>query len=239
MTATTSGTSAESISNVPIDDELLIMAANHLAALQHGHQPDEDLACRWHHFYIKCNRIVEQSISMLLTCPMDRGDCVQEVWWHLLRRLKNLVTCSFEVNFEAWLTGLARNQALLILRKQTRNRTRNSDPNVLDSTFTDGKDDPTWVLEKRFERSLLSNILEQLEKSVPATSYRVFVMSRIEGLTAKEIAEELGLTLNQVQSRHFRIYKKFQQSCLQIQRKLDLNGLDSTSNHKPRPNLPR
>jgi RNA polymerase sigma factor (sigma-70 family) len=229
----------EKNSTEKIEDDLLVLAAGYLAALNRGDQPDETLTCHWHQFYFECNRIIEQHLAKLLKCPMDRSDCLQEIWWQLLRRLKDVKKFFYSVTFEAWLTGLCRNQARLILRKKTLKRSINIDPKTLDSTWINWKDDPVRILEQRFERSLLNTALEQLEKSVSATSYRVFMMYRFEGRSAKEITDLLELTLNQVQSRQFRVHKKFKQWCRQFQSNVLIHRLELKNKNQLRPNRPR
>ena len=149
----------------------------------------------------------------MLVCESDRSDCLQEVWFHLVTRMRNVRGFSFGVSFDAWLTGFAKNQARLLLRKRTRQSTVNDEPKILESTRNEWKDNPYRILEQLSELSQLKSILEQLERSVSFTSYRVFFLFRIEGHSMQEIAEKLNLTEHQARDRHYFVSRKLDHLC--------------------------
>lgn len=95
------------------------------------------------------------------------------------------------VSIEAYMRGMARNYALKTLREERRFMPMGEA--LANQPSEDSSDMDTYIRE-------IEDILEQTLSQMPAQQKRVFLMSRRDGLSNKEIAARLGISVRTVES---------------------------------------
>ena len=133
----------------------------------------------------------------------DAEDAVQEAF---LKAFQHLDQFREEAKFSTWLTRIAMNQALMLLRKRRSKR----EVSIDDDFQSEDGDLPFEVAdwapnpEDLYRTAQLREILrEALQKLGPGLRV-VFVLRDIEGFTIQQTAETLGLSEVAVKARSFR-----------------------------------
>jgi RNA polymerase sigma-70 factor (ECF subfamily) len=136
----------------------------------------------------------------------DAEEVVQQTFLSVIEHLKDFRE---EAQFSTWLTRIATNHALALLRKRSRRRT----VPLAEDGSQEGYDDlphpqfiaqwretPEQIASRRETRRILDEALGQLDEK-----YRlVFVLRDVEGLSTAETAEALGITEANVKVRLLR-----------------------------------
>ena len=150
------------------------------------------------HVYSLARRIVGQ--------VQDAEEVVQQTFLSVIEHLKDFRE---EALFYTWLTRIATNHALALLRKRSRQRTvpladdRTEDPDrgaPHPEFISQWRETPEQIASQRETRRLLDQALEQLDEK-----YRlVFLLRDVEGLSTKDTAETLEITPANVKVRLLR-----------------------------------
>jgi RNA polymerase sigma-70 factor (ECF subfamily) len=134
----------------------------------------------------------------------NRQDAEDAVQRSFQRAFTNLYRFREDSTFSTWVTRIAINDALMLLRQRRANRRlqENNDdteaPSVLDST--DKGPTPEQALVENEMRVAVIRAISHLHKSL-----RIVVLLReLLGLTSAETARRLGLTVTAVKARTFR-----------------------------------
>ena len=164
----------------------------------------------WHKVY--------RTVLRILRNQEDAEDAVQRAFQRVLTNLKNFRQDS---SFLTWLTRIAINEALLVLReRRTREHIdrsrRDADEKPLE--ISDGRPSPEQMLCESECRARLHQAIDQLREKL-----RVVVKHReLQGLTSAETARRLGLTVNVVKSRTFNarklLKKRLQRNFIKLNR---------------------
>jgi RNA polymerase sigma-70 factor (ECF subfamily) len=141
----------------------------------------------------------------ILRNQQDAEDAVQRAFQ---RALVNLERFREDSTFSTWLTRIAINEALMLLRQR---RTRepllenrvDADQEYGDLDIADGGPTPEEVLCETERRAALLQAVGQLRENL-----RIIVLHRdLKGLTSAETAKLLGLAVSTVKARTFRARK--------------------------------
>jgi RNA polymerase sigma-70 factor (ECF subfamily) len=97
-------------------------------------------------------------------------------------------------SFSAYLFTIAKNFALKIIRKNIQQTLLEQNLSLLQTSK--GTDQP----DKTLLASELENELNQLVEQLPQRARQVFLLRRMEGLTNKEIAEKLDISISTVEN---------------------------------------
>jgi len=142
-----------------------------------------------------------------LRTRLDPEDVLQEV---AIEAIHSWQTLDDPQNVGAWLVTLARRKVARILRDQVgvaaRDPRRECKVNT-DVPLVDRRSGPVTVADRKDRLKLLEAALERL----PEQHREVIVLSRIEGLSAKEIGERMGRSENAVHLLLGRALKKLAQ----------------------------
>jgi RNA polymerase sigma-70 factor (ECF subfamily) len=133
----------------------------------------------------------------LLSHEADALDAVQEGF---LKVLTNLQRFRGESTFKSWLLRVVSNAALDIGRQRQLTESRFSSP--LSLTEQDWID-PSPAPESDLDRSDLRQQLDHAVSSLPEHQRLVFVLHADGGLSYREIADMLGISIGTVMSRLF------------------------------------
>ena len=137
----------------------------------------------------------------ILRNEQDAEDAVQRAFQ---RALMNLQKFREDSTFSTWLTRIVINDSLMLLR-QRRTREPIHEKSVDDSQddrsveIADGRPTPLEILCESERRATVHQAIAQLRESL-----RVVVMhTEMQGLTSRETARRLGLTVSAVKARSF------------------------------------
>ena len=142
-----------------------------------------------------------------LRARMDPEDVLQEV---SIEAINSWHTLADDKNAGAWLVVLAKRKVARVLRDQVgvaardprRERSMKSD-----LPLADRRSGPITVADQKDRLQLLGQALDRLSED----HREVILLARIEGLSAKEIAERMGRTENAVHLLLSRAIKRLQQ----------------------------
>jgi len=136
----------------------------------------------------------------------DAEDVVQQTFISLIEHLEQF---RGEAAFSTWLTKIATNHALALLRKRSRQQAaqlveqtdEDSYANVPRPQFiAQWRETPEQIASRNETRQILAEALEQLDDK-----YRlVFLLRDVEGLSTQETAEVLGISQANVKVRLLR-----------------------------------
>ena len=181
------------ISDRPDPELVLAAKAGDLAAL-------EELATRH-------ERQIYTLAFRILRNPHDAEDVTQQAF---LSALENLTTFRAESSFATWLSRIATFAALRIIRKRkgldTVSLEEATEPlEDYDSVphpeyIADWRESPERLVERNEIQRLLDDALAQLDEK----HRLVFILRDVEGLSVKETADALGLSMANVKVRLLR-----------------------------------
>ncbi|MHC4177720.1 MAG: sigma-70 family RNA polymerase sigma factor [Planctomycetota bacterium] len=136
----------------------------------------------------------------------DAEEVVQQTFLSVIEHLKDFRQ---EALFSTWLTRIATNHALALLRKRSRHRTvplandhtGEADQEVPHPDYiAQWRETPEQIASRHETRELLDQALEQLDEK-----YRlVFLLRDVQGLSTNETAETLGISPANVKVRLLR-----------------------------------
>lgn len=145
----------------------------------------------------------------------DCEEIVQEVFIKLWNNRENIREAD---TFESFLYTIAKNHIYNVLRKNI-HRKAFDDYNLshlLKESFN---------IEEEQNFAELFIIVKSITKSLPEQRRKVFVMSRFKGFTNKEIAKELNISINTVETHIKLALKKFREVLKQNEYLLSNAGL--------------
>ena len=138
-------------------------------------------------YYIRYGPMVMRRCRQLLKDEEKALDAMQEVFTKLLlnkKRLKNLFPSSL-------LFRISTNVCLNIIRSQHKFRTFNQGDILAGIALHDESED----------RFIIQDILERIFKREKKSTREIAVMYFVDGMTLREVAEEVGLSLSGVRKR--------------------------------------
>ena len=149
------------------------------------------------------SRRVLHKIYRITNNWQDAEDVLQE---SLMRAFVHLHTYECRASFSTWLTRIAINTALMLLRKKKGALRSTSDGNLYDIAqsemleLRDHRDNPEQHYARRQRASILSGAMLRLRPE----SRRILELQQAGELTTREIAESLGISEPAVKSRLLR-----------------------------------
>jgi len=144
---------------------------------------------------------IYHTVFRILRNRQDAEDAVQRSFQ---RAFTNLCRFREDSTFSTWVTRIAINDALMLLRQRranTRLQENNHDteaPSVLDST--DKGPTPEQAFAETERRAAVLQAISYLRESLRT----VALLRELQGLTSAETARRLGLTVTAVKARTFR-----------------------------------
>ena len=123
-----------------------------------------------------------------------------------LKAFQHLADFREDSRFYTWIVRIAVNEARMKLRKRRSSKevpfeeTEGQDGEVLVRDYADWKPNPEQTLAREEMEQILRNAIQ----SLPPGFRTVFYLRDVEGLSADETAQLLGLTIGAVKARLFR-----------------------------------
>lgn len=189
-----------------IEQALLANAKEFLRQRLEGHAPDALLTQQWEEFHRVYSAFLHQMATRFGLDAQETEDLIQAVWLEVCLHLPEVNSPSRPSGLRAWLFTLIRNQALKFLRWKQRHPVQllqNLDANELIG-LTAG---PADQADEACDRELLDVLLTEMQKEVPAEHYRLLILRLVEGRSAAEAAQALGLSAAQFKERQKYLFR--------------------------------
>ncbi len=122
--------------------------------------------------------------------PDDVEDAVQETLWIIYRKINRLRTSKA---FVSWIFQIVRNECYALVR-QMKYRADDIEISKLDYL------DYACATDQDLYSTLAKDLITAIER-LPPNQREVLILRDIEGLTAPEVAEKLGIKMETVKSR--------------------------------------
>jgi len=125
--------------------------------------------------------------------PADREDLTQDALAVVLRQMPDFQHCGRPGAFRAWLRGIATN----LLREYWRARPAAQADSILVELADPGSGlNRAW--NEEHERHVLAGLLDLARPEFAESTWQAFRRTGFDGKPARQVAEELGLTVNAV-----------------------------------------
>jgi RNA polymerase sigma-70 factor, ECF subfamily len=169
--------------------------------------PPAPLSEAWDRFYNLYTPRFDGFLRKSGLTEAEREDCLQDVWSAVVVHLARLSYDSGRARLSTWLMTLVRNQAMDTLRR----RRRSAAPISMTADPIDPGLGPLAACEILGTRALVSSVLGELSNQVSAVNFQVLTQRAMDGRTSLEVANNLGLTPEQVRFRLHRMKRKFRE----------------------------
>jgi RNA polymerase sigma factor (sigma-70 family) len=136
----------------------------------------------------------------------DRDDLTQRVLEVLLRRMPEFRHNGQPGSFRAWLRGIAIN----MLREFWRRRPAPACGSVLEQ-LVDPHSSLSRMWDKQHERHVLHSLMELVEPEFPEATWQAFRRLALDGAAARDVAAELGKSVNAVLVAKSRVLARLRQ----------------------------
>jgi RNA polymerase sigma factor (sigma-70 family) len=166
---------------------------------------DPALADAWARFYREYAQLLRVVVGRSRRRLVDPDDATQEAWLILISRFSIDLTGEASDEFRAQVVVAIRNHLADLKRRARRRR---FEPLVEDEAdaLVGREEDPATTCDRDLVGTLVCAVLEEARDRVSELSHRIIVLRWLEGRTAAEIAETLGMTVAQVRDRHRRVF---------------------------------
>ena len=138
----------------------------------------------------------------------EADDLTQDV---LIRMIQKLDSFHGDAQFGTWLYSVTRNAATDRFRKQARRRRLATAPTAFEDLVPTGPEDPMKAVERREVSSLVRLFFAEL----PDRQREVFDLVELQGLSAAEASEMLGIEPVSVRANLFKARKRLRTRILE------------------------
>ncbi len=187
--------------------QTLALAAEYLRNRAAGIDPSPQSLAAWEQFYPWCDATIRRFAGTFRSRGVDPDDCAQEVWASLLHSFAEFRLDDAKGRFTSWLYTIVRSKATDRIRLAMRRPASALSPEIA-ATAVSPNHDPVVICQMHEQRGQLDQALAQLRQRASEQSYRVLHLRCIEGWCVNDVAEELGLTPQQVWVREHRMKRQ-------------------------------
>jgi RNA polymerase sigma factor (sigma-70 family) len=187
------------------DADLFSQAQLYLACRELGLVPGPELEAEWSRFYGALVARIRRFAFACGAAPGDIGDCVQDVWTELVVRLPMLRLDPERGQFSSWLFAVVRSK--VVDRRRSNKRCWLQEcPGTLQAVPDRGPN-PSAVVETT---EVCAAALSRLRQRLSVCSFQVLRLRLIDQKPAAEVAQALGLSVEQVWYRYHRAMREAQ-----------------------------
>ena len=162
----------------------------------------------WESFYQQYHPLVKWVVGKFC-CQVEQDDLSQDVWLELVVELPKLNNGCIRGNFSSWLAGLTRRKVgRTIHQKKALGAKRFLPLEDFKLASSDLGPDDEYLLKETLNQ--LDEALDKLRRQTSQVNYELFCRKFITDQSAKEIADALDLTPNEVRCRYRRLKRKWQ-----------------------------
>ncbi|MDX8339997.1 sigma-70 family RNA polymerase sigma factor [Draconibacterium sp. IB214405] len=151
----------------------------------------------------KYKNLVYNTAFRLVRNSEDAEDIFQDVF---LEIYKSCDAVRFEEDLTMWIYKIAYNKSISFLRRKNPAKVSKNDDDIADNQLNDNlieKNNPAKQLEQKENISTLYQLIDQL----PENQKKILLLHKFEGLSQKEICEQLGMSEHSVESLIYRARK--------------------------------
>ncbi len=188
---------------------LLEQTQEYLKALLEHQAPDSVLQESWDVFYELYNRLIRRFVVAHGVRHEDVDDCIQDVWSEVATRLVHFGRAPGRPGLRAWIYTVVRSKATNVVRQKTKSGIsgmHDADTSRLEPCSREP--DPAVHCERAWNEAAVHTLLEELESEVSQLNYGVVYLRFIERKSVGEVADQLGISNEQVRYRQHRMLKK-------------------------------
>jgi RNA polymerase sigma-70 factor (ECF subfamily) len=170
-------------------------------------------------------QFVELYAPLVYRCARRRGlqdadaaDVTQEVLRAVARAIKHLEYDPQRGSFRGWLFTVVRSKLLDFHAARLRQVQRNGEPGAQDLLAEQparDEDQAGWW-DREYEQRLLAWAMEQVRGGFEPSSWQAFRMTALEGKSARDAAEMLGLSVGAVYIARSRILARLREQIRQV-----------------------
>jgi RNA polymerase sigma-70 factor (ECF subfamily) len=131
----------------------------------------------------------------------DAADLTQTVLAAVSEAIRRLDYDPRRGTFRGWLLGVTRNQMLKLLARERRQP--HGGDELLDEQIAPPEDTALW--EQEYKRQRFRWASERVRGDVEAASWQAFWRTAVEGVSAADVAKELGLSVGAVYTAKSRV----------------------------------
>jgi RNA polymerase sigma-70 factor, ECF subfamily len=222
------GGTVQEIASTSADSELLLQAQHFLSHREKGLPPSQDLEACWKIFYDLYSLKIRKYAFSCGATEEDIADCVQEVWTELLVRLPAFRLDPKRGQFDSWLFHIVRGKTV-DLRRSHKRRFLQEKSDTLQNVI-----DYHPIAARTLEEIEIFNVAwGQLRKKLSGCNLKILQLRLVEQLSVPEVAEELGLSHQQVWYRYHRARRELEKIGLVLERgQPSLRALDDPPHEK-------
>lgn len=173
-----------------------------------GKVDDPQLLAAWHRFYEWYDPLIRR---FALSCGARREaleDFTQAAWTVVIRELRDFDCDPSKGSFRAWLFTRVRSASVAQLRKN--DRVREHRTGIDFEAYCGRALDPARIVEQQWDKSVIDEALNVLERFVSDLDFKLFVMRRIHECSISELAADTGRCESTVRSKLHRTMKAFE-----------------------------
>lgn len=188
-----------------IAPELLLQVRAYVKCRAREVAPSLEMTRAWDQFFRAFSLLIRRSIAPWELGEQDREDCTQEIWKEVLLHLQDVGDSEIPRRPRNWLSVVARNKAVDVIRRKCRRPTSSLSAEVLAGLCDGRAEDPAALLEREVLCTAVRAVVARLPDVVSESSFRVFLLRWDEGRSMAEIATALGMTPAQARFRYHRV----------------------------------
>jgi RNA polymerase sigma factor (sigma-70 family) len=182
-----------------INPQLLRDTQAYLRSRARRQVPDGPLCWAWQKFYTDYHPLIRRVVRISRIPEAERENCVQEIWVAIISNLASLDLDPQRGGFLCWLFTLIHRHVVNVVRRTAKGFARNMGDWMFTLFAKDG--DPAKASEDRQVRQIVHAALDQLQRQVSVTNFRVLQLSLIEDHAILDVAARLDLSSGQVRNR--------------------------------------
>lgn len=160
----------------------------------------------WSRFVRLYTPLLDHWTAQLGFSEADRADVIQDVFILLLGKISSFQYDASQT-FRGWLRTITLNKC----RDRARRSKRQSEPQFLDRIEQAVEDDTTWLTQKEYCDHLVKSAMQLMRLYFSEQTWRACWEHVANGRPAKEVAEELKMSVNAVYLARGRVLARLRQ----------------------------
>lgn len=146
----------------------------------------------------------------------DAPDVVQDVFAAVARGIPSFERQRAEGSFRSWLATITRNKVRDYFRVQAKLPIGEGGSEALGQLQNIPQDLDSTICAENATQPLLREILGQVEAEFEAMTWKAFWLTTVEGARAKEVAEQLGISMASVYQAKSRVLRRLRQRLAEL-----------------------
>lgn len=146
----------------------------------------------------------------------DAPDVVQEVFASVARGIPKFKREKPQGSFRSWLATITRNRVRDYFRRQARHQPASGGTEALEQLQQQAESLDTTICPESAERPIVRRVLEHVRAEFEQSTWDAFWMTAIEGKSAADVAQAVGVSVASVYQSKSRILRRLRQRLAEI-----------------------